>query len=225
MIFFRHQSLRLMQASNYEGRFTSLTKGLVYQQTTTQTSMCRLAKLAKHMNACDTTLYITDKLRQEAKFSACLYPPPAKVLQSLRVVFRYSERHEMAYATSTPLRREVECMSAARSVIFVAIPDSALPQPPDQDILLSTFLSFNAHRNIAALYQPISTCLLHYSTFSLSPQHIPPIQSQPKWLRTFAQSTTSRMNSFSSNFECCRRNALRSIGSALPDSRHGPGYF
>ena len=160
MIFFRHQSLRSMQASNHEGRFTSLTKGLVYQQTTTQTSMCRLAKLAKHMNACDTTLYITDKLRQEAKFSACLYPPPAKVLQSLTVVFRYSERHEMAYATSTPLRREVECMSAARSVIFVAIPDSALPQPPDQDILLFTFLSFNAHRNIAALYQPVSTrCL------------------------------------------------------------------
>jgi hypothetical protein len=173
MNFFRHQSLRLMQASNYEGWFTSLTKRLVYQQTTRQTSICRLAKLAKHMNTCDTTLYITDKLHQKGKFSACSYPQPAKSLQSLKVVFRYSERHEVAYATSTPLR-EVECMSAARSFTLVTTPDSALPQQPDQDILLSTFLSINAHRKYRCA---IPTSLPTRSWCSLDSYYIPPHHS------------------------------------------------
>jgi hypothetical protein len=74
-----HQSLRLTQASNYEGWFTLVTKGLVHSQTTRQTSVCSLAKAEKHMNACDNTLYIIDKFCQEGEFSTCSYPPPAKV--------------------------------------------------------------------------------------------------------------------------------------------------
>jgi hypothetical protein len=151
----RHQSLRLMQASNYEGRSTSLTKRSVHRQTIRQTSVCGLAKLAKHMNACDNTSYITDKLCQEGKFSACLYPPPSNV----QVVFSDSGHHEMAYATSTPLR-EVEGIRIAQSVIYVAVTPSAVPQPPVQDTPFLFSLPSTPTARIAALYQPISTHFL-----------------------------------------------------------------
>jgi hypothetical protein len=140
----RHQSLRLMQASNYEDSFTSLTKRSIHQQTIRQTSVCGLAKLEKHMNACDNTSYITDKFCQEGKFSTCSYPPPSNV----QVVFSHSGHHEMVCATS---------VSTAQSGNFRRTSTTR----PGHSLFYFSFSS-TPTASIAALYQPISTHFLQY---------------------------------------------------------------